>query len=341
MATAQNPVKTLLGSFKALGLTAAQVRHFVPEWWVDEAAADEGGFLELQIVLARRLNVALESLQAVAPAPEFKDATRRFKTVHPQNSTQLAVAAGVGHGLAHVLADACRTEPSGTRFSATDLRARILVNSPSVTLETLCRWLWGEGIPVLHVAAWPNQLRRPDAMCVRVGNRPVVLVVRKEAAPARLAYLVAHEVGHIMSGHLQADNNAVLVDDTLPVDEQGFANDDDEKVADAYAMEVLGGSSLQTACNSLGRPVSEVKLAVAALRACKGTRLDAGQVILGWARLTKDWKLAAMSMKYLMTSGPAPTVVNDVAKSYLDVESLSSDGLDHVSRLTGLQFVAE
>lgn len=338
MASTKNSAKALMGSFKELGLSASQVRHFVPEWWDDEAAADEGGLLELQIVLARRLNVALESLRAVAPKPEFRAATRRFKTIHPEGSTQLAVAAGIGHGLAHVLAGACTADALQEQLTATDIRAYILKKYPAVTLVGLCEWLWVHGIPVVHILNWPNQLRRPDAMCVRVGARPVVLVVRKETAPARLAYLVAHEIGHIMSGHLKADNNAVLVDDTLPVDEQGFAKDEDEKLADAFAMELLGGDALMAACNQVGKQQEEVKLAAAALKASKGNGLDAGQVILGWARLSKDWKLAGIAMRYLMTTQAAPIVVNDVAKGYIDLHAPSSDGLDHLTRLTSIRF---
>lgn len=341
MATAKNTAKTLMGSFKELGLTAAQVRHFVPDWWDDEAAAEEGGLLELQILLARRLNVALDSLQAVAPKPQFQASTRRFKTVHPEGSTQLAVAAGVGHGVAHVLADACHVPVLEELLPASELRARILKKYSAVTLDGLCRWLWEHGIPVVHITNWPKQVRRPDAMCVRVGTRPVILVVRKEIAPARLTYLVAHEAGHVMSGHLKADNNAILVDDTLPVDEQGFAKDNDEKVADNYAMELLGGAALKAAFQSIGNQYEETKLAAAALKASRGTSLDAGQVILGWARLTENWKLAGLAMRYLMTTGAAPVVVNDVAASYLDVDALSSDGVDHIARLTGMQLEAE
>lgn len=328
-----------MNSFKELGLTSTQVRHFVPDWWVDEAALDEGGLLELQILLARRLNVALDSLQSTAPKPVFREATWRFKSVHPDGSTQLAVAASVGHGLAQVLASACPGAPLQEQLTAAKLRGLLLESSAAVTLEGLCTWLWDHGVPVLHITNWPKKLRRPDAMCVRVVDRPVILIVRKENAPARLTYLVAHEVGHLMSGHLKSEGNTILVDDTLPVDEQGFANDDDERVADQFAMELLGGKTLKKVCESLAnKHFNEIKLAVAALQASKGSSLDAGQVILGWARLTSEWKLAGMAMRYLMTTQPAMVVVNDVAKRYVNEEQLASDSLEHLSRLAGVQF---
>jgi hypothetical protein len=341
MASAKNPAKALFSSFRGLGLSAPQVRHFAPDWWNDEAAMDEGGLLELQILLARRLHVSLESLQTTTPEPQLREATRRFKTVHPDGSSQLAIAAGVGYGLAQVLASACLALPAIELIAAQELRTKILTSAKATTLDALCRWLWTSGIPTVHIMNWPKQLRRPDAMCVRIGNRPVILVVRHEAAAARLAYLVAHEVGHIMSGHLRSDSNAVLVDDTLPVDKQGFATDEDEKTADQYAMELLGGRVLLQACMSIGPQSSEVKLAVAALQASKGNGLDAGQVILGWARNTQDWQTAGLAMRYLMTSQPAPVMMNDIATGYLDRDSLSADGQDHITRLTGMEFNQE
>lgn len=322
-------------------MTPAQVRHFVPQWWDDAAAQEEAGLLELQILLARRLNVLLDSLQAAAPKPEFREATKRFKTVHPDGSTQLAVSAGVGHGLAQVLATACKVPVRQEVLSPQALREQVLGAYHAVTLQGLCHWLWDHGIPVVHITNWPKQLRRPDAMCVRVGARPVVMVVRNEVAPARLAYLVAHETGHVMSGHLQSENNAVLVDETLPVDEQGFASDEDERVADAYAMALLGGQTLRDACGSLKKKYfEEIKLAVDALGAAKGKGLDAGQVILGWARLTSEWKMAGMAMRYLMTTQAAPMVVNELAHKYLHAEDLSADGRDHLASLTGIELEA-
>lgn len=339
MPSALNPVKALMSSFRGLGLSAAQVRHFFPPWWNDEAAEDENAFLELQILLARRLNVSLPTLEASAPSPQFRDTSRRFKTVHPEGSTQLAVAAGVGHGVAQVLAATFEGPAPLPAMPAEELRTVLLRRASAITLDVLCAWMWEQGVPVVHITNWPKLLRRPDAMCVRIGERPVILVVRKEVAPSRLTYLVAHEIGHIMSGHLRVGSDEILVDDTLPVDDQGFAQDEDEKVADAYALELLGGNSLRAVVNGLlDTYTDEMKLALGALSAAKGARLDAGQVILSWARRHKDWRTAGLAMRYLMTTSAAPLVINDMAKRSINADELSGDGMEHLSQLTGIEF---
>jgi len=309
----------------------------MPDWWEDEAATDESGLLELQILLARRLNVSLVSLQSLNPQPAFRSTTQRFKTVHPEGSSQLAVAASIGHGLAQLLASTCAAKPLRPSIDADVLRQELLKNHEAVALDALCEWLWTAGIPVIHVTGWPDGLRRPDAMCVRASGRPVVMVVRKETALAKLEYLIAHEIGHIMSGHLSSDENAVLVDDMLPVDNQRSFFDQDEKQADAYAMTLLGGSALLASSKRLiGPSYSEMSLAAAALDEALNAKLEPGQIILSWARSTGDWKLANLALRFLKTTEIAPIVINDVAKHHLDCEMLPSDGLDHIFKLTGM-----
>ena len=257
--------------------------------------------------------------------------------MHPEGSSQLAVAASIGHGLAQLLASSCASTPLRSPVDADTLRNELLKSNEAVTLDALCEWLWIAGIPVVHVTGWPDGLRRPDAMCVRASGRPVVMVVRKETALAKLAYLIAHEAGHVMSGHLSSDENAVLVDDTLPVDSQQSFSDQDERQADAYAMTLLGGSAL-SACskNLVGPTYSEMSLAAAALDEARKAKLDAGQVILCWARLTGDWKMANLALRFLKTTEIAPIVINDVAKCHMHYEMLPNDGLDHIFKLTGM-----
>lgn len=337
MASTNKSARSLMSSFKGLGISASQVRKLMPDWWEDEAAEDEGGMLELQMLLARRLNVSLVSLQQVPPKPAFREAVRRFKTVHPEGSSQLAVAASIANGLAHLIASAVASTPVQGLVSPLQVRAELLEKSSAVTLEALCRWSWAHGIPIVHIQGWPTNLRRPDAMCVRAGNRPVILVVRNEKTPAKLAYLICHELGHILLGHLRDVGNAILVDDALPVDNQRSFHDADEREADQFAMEVMGGDTLRAAANGLlGKRYTDLSLAVAAMAAARPKNLDAGQVVLGWARLADDWQMANMALRYLMTTGPAPEVINAMARRSIDEDSLSADGKDHLSTLTGM-----
>ena len=330
--------KRLLSSLKALGITAAQVRSLLPDWWVDDVAESEDGLLELQLVLARRLSLSLTSLQALGGTPSFQASAHRFKTVHPEGSSQLAVSAAMGTGLARLVVSASSGHTPLVPLQAAALRDSILKDAGSVGLEQLVYWSWRIGMPLVHVTGWPKGLRRPDAMCLRVENRPVILIVRNEVTPAKLAYLVAHEIGHIASGHLRADGNSVLVDEALPVNSEQSASDEDEVEADAFAGVLLGEKEASGIVKAIGPSVSsELKLASQASLACRGKSVNPGQVILAWGRTYKDWKTTNMALKYLQTTQPAPRLINDIAKEFLDFSALTGDGLDHLRKLTEME----
>lgn len=330
--------KRLLSSFKALEITAAQVRSLLPDWWVDEVAESEDGLLELQLVLARRLSLSLSSLQVPDGIPSFQASSHRFKTVHPEGSSQLAVSAAMGTGLARLVVSASGELSPAPPVHAAALRQSILANAASVGLEQLVYWSWHVGMPIVHVTGWPKGLRRPDAMCLRVENRPVILIVRNEVSPAKLAYLVAHEIGHIASGHLRADGNSVLVDEALPVNSKQSASDEDEVEADAFAGVLLGANETTGIVKAIGPSISsELKLASQASLACRGKSVNPGQVILAWGRTYKDWKMTNLALKYLQTTQPASRLINDIAKEFLDFSALTGDGLDHLRKLTDME----
>jgi hypothetical protein len=44
-----------------------------------------------------------------------------------------------------------------------------------------------------------------------------------------------------------------------------------------------------------------------------------------------------MALKYLLTTQPAPVVINDVARRYIQVGELSPDGREHLAQLTGIE----
>jgi hypothetical protein len=337
MATASNPAKALLASLKPLGVSAAQARQLLPEWWDDEAATTEGGLLELKMLLARRLGVSFTSLLSFPSQLELGLAPTRFKTVHPEGSTQLRVAAGIGQSLARIVAAASPPWEQSRKRAAAAVREQVLTNSRAVDLQTLCQWCWSTGLPVVHLRAWPKGLRRPDAMCALIDGRAVILVVRAEKAPARLAYLVAHELGHIALGHLQENKGTVLVDEALAVDKQASVSDPDERAADDYAIELLGGNQLRSAAAALAKsPDSPLELVAAAMDIAQRAKLDAGQVLLTWGRNSGEWAQVNAALRYLMDSDAAPEVINALAMRSLRMELLGSDDVEHLSRLTTL-----
>ena len=99
-----------------------------------------------------------------------------------------------------------------------------------VTLSTLLRWMWRQGIPVLPLLG-----RRGFSAAVwAIDGAPVVVL--KEARDLAVYWLfdLAHELGHVALGHV---SNEAIVDIDSP--RPHSATDRDEDAASIFALDVV------------------------------------------------------------------------------------------------------
>jgi Zn-dependent peptidase ImmA (M78 family) len=76
-----------------------------------------------------------------------------------------------------------------------------------------------------------------QAITVRLGNQYVILIGRDSRFPAWIAFILAHELGHIVRGHIDDSAALLEMDDPLQVPER----DNEELQADAFALALLTG----------------------------------------------------------------------------------------------------
>lgn len=50
----------------------------------------------------------------------------------------------------------------------------------------------------------PEGAKKPDALTTMAGERPVIVVMNARKSPSWIAFIVAHELGHIHHKHLKA-----------------------------------------------------------------------------------------------------------------------------------------
>src|SRR5207247_1992059 len=107
--------------------------------------------------------------------------------------------------------------------------------------------------------------------------------------PARLAFIIAHEVAHIVAGDCAADRPVV--------DEEEEVSDDAEmeQRADQYATVVMTGGADIPAVSASG--FKELALKAAALEKERG--VDSSAVVWAWARRTGNYAMATMASQAL------------------------------------------
>ena len=190
-------------------------------------------------------------------------------------------------------------------------RAEISRPKPVITLDDLLADAWQRGIPILHVKALPAPSFQGIA-CI-VEGRPVVLICHDLDEPGRLAFILAHEIGHIING--DCTPGQPVVDE----EEEILDGAEIEKRADAFATAVLTGGEPIPAVFATG--FKELAQKAAAIE--QGRGVDASAVVWSWARRSGDYQTAMMAAKALYRTRGGKRAIRAYADRYLKLDEAS------------------
>ena len=167
------------------------------------------------------------------------------------------------------------------------------------------------------------------AMVVKHENRYAILLARNARYPAVTAFTVAHELGHILLGHIEGAR--ALIDLENPAE----ARDEDvqEQEADAFALNLLTGATrldFEVNTSSFNAPT----LADAAMRAASAYQIEPGTIALTLAHEDGSWPRTMSALKFIYGDArPVSEDVNDLAQRELDWDALSEEAADYLARI--------
>jgi hypothetical protein len=318
----------LRAQLRNLGLADPAIEAAWPRWWSDDAEASPSARAELRFGVARRLGLDPGSLLADDDEPRFLwREEARFKHLASEDEIEQAGIASFGRAVATALAPAIASpEFDLTGLEAGDLRAQLLASGrPYVALEDLVALSWSAGIPVVHLRVFPWPQKRMAAMTVRIGEQSFILLAKDATYPAWIAFYVAHELGHIALDHVEANQALVDFDD----DKRLAADaDDEERDADAWALELLTGRPSPEVVSADGT-ASASELARVAVASAQELGIEPGTLALCFGYSTGLWGVANGSLKRIYAA-PAPVwrAINGFARTQLALEESSPDASD-------------
>jgi hypothetical protein len=311
--------ETLIERLRKAGISRAAIRAAWPSWWSEDAAASPSGRAELCFALARRLG--LEPKPLLGERVEFVwNDEARFKHLSAQDQAQKAALTSFGMSVGRLLLRAT-AGPEMEIAEPEVIRDAILTASPFVDLGSLIATCWALRVPVIHMRVFPLEAKSMHAMVVRVDGRFAILLGRDSGYPAPVAFTLAHELGHIMMGHI-ADAPALvdLEDPALATDA-----DEQEEEADRFALTLLTGSpepDIQTNLDHFNAPT----LAAAVLDASSRYSVEPGTLALCLAHRRQAWPVAMSALKFIYAERkPAWREVNGIADGELDWDALGED----------------
>jgi hypothetical protein len=266
---------------------------------------------DIEIRVARFLDVAVSTVRdpnATLALPAYAGA--RLRRVRDIDDHRLAPAIHATLKIAAAVVRNLRDPREGPHQLPADGHAwrEAVADSRAVTLTALLRDLWDRGIPVLPIEALPTPSFQGLAGVVE--GRPVIALGHRHDEPGRVAFIVAHEAGHIAAGHCEPDRPVV--------DEQDEIADADalELWADDFARQVLLGPSPP----ELGTTDRDFRaLAAEAIDRERETGAEASALLFSWARRSGDYGTATLAVRALYRAKGARKTMRTLFSEYVDL----------------------
>ena len=320
----------------AVGFPKAFVQGTVlPDWWDEAMGRTQAGYESTVGLLATRLGLTHASLRDPKATLAFRDdAPVCFKLKDGTTTETVSASQSFAVQLARLALKGVppRLLPDRT---AGEVREEVLGSDrPWIDLEALLDWCWDAGVPVLHIDCRRIGGQTMDAMAVRVEGRHAVVLSRRERSPAKLLFHLAHELGHVQLGHLDADG--VIADEDISSRADPTHRDVQEEEANAFAVTLLTGNPKTVfKLGALSRAATLAKNAQE--KGVASGVLPASVVLLNTQYLKEKkphinpWPRVSGALKILEPDVDGPSQVNAALRDRLDWSALSDDRADFLA----------
>lgn len=312
------------------GIANAAINAVWPEWWSSEAKDSLSATAELTYTVARRLGLSPRALFDGSPQFLWHDSTK-FKNLGTTTDRDQAILASFGTAVGRCALSATPGEVFPQITSAQRVRDAILSHAKFVDVTELLKFCWTLGLPVIQLRVFPLQAKRMQAMTVKVEERYAILLGFESRYYARVAYILAHEIGHILLGHLEHSDSLLDMDDPLTI-----GNLDAEEIgAERAALVLLTGREDPKVIANL-QSYNSRQLAQAAVDAANKERIDPGMLALCQGYATGKWTQTYGALKRIPPGEQqVGKEINELAANQFDWGALSLANRDYLAQVIG------
>ena len=323
------PMERLYERLSGIGFAPDYVRdNVLPKWWDDDISQNPAGYMQAADVIATLLGLDLESVLDDSASLRHREVGRQcLKLRRGVAEAELAQAKCICTRAAELAHASMLTPFTGIPSSGAEIRQEILgTGVRHVDLQSLLQYCWGRGIPVVYVSELPPGAKKPDGVAARIEGRPVIGLCKVTPFSAWLVFILAHELGHIARGHV--DEDGILADEDVTYN----VADDQERAADAFAVELLTGDP-----NKQYDPAGDLKtgeLAKYAQAIGSFEQVDPGVVALNYAKHKDRWGPGINALKILEPGAKATLTVHAEAFRRLRLDLLAEEERSFLQSIT-------
>lgn len=322
-------VRSLYERLEQAGLDRKFVRKvLLPDWWDDAIAQHPTGYAEARLRIARALGVSLSQLDSGDLLKSALDETRlRCKTRRGTEPYSIRWTIALAHSAAELASRATPTPYQPLPEIAHQIRDAILQDQPWVSLGNLLAYCWNHGVPVIPLRHKPRKSKKIDGLVVRVDERPVIVLACGYRYSARLLFIVAHELGHWLSGHLS--DEPILAEESITRE----GKNQEEAEANWFAVELLTGKPDKAYWAP--RSLTAAQLAEGARMAGRRDKVDPGVVALNYAWNQGTWEVGMGALKILEPEPKGMLLLQQRMLESLEWSRLHEEDAQLLLRLTG------
>ena len=289
-------------------------RNLLPDWWDDSLATVPSNRAMAEASISRMLGFPLGALRNHKQALELPAISDfRLKRSKKTNPSEIAPAVLLAFQAARSVLRVIPPASFVGQLSAEDVRKTILRDRKFIDLAALVECSWSKGIPVFHLPDLPKLSKKFVGMAMFCEGRPAIVLASGHDSPAWVAYQLAHELGHILRGHVTADSEP-LVDG----DFDGVDNGEQEDEANRFACEVLTGNPEPNLQPVYG--MTAPKLVHVANQIARKESIDPGVYALVYGKNAGRMGVAQNALKLLGLDRGARTTISDTLRRYLPEE---------------------
>ncbi len=187
------------------------------------------------------------------------------------------------------------------------------------------------GVPIIHLRVFPLDAKRMHAMAAKAAGRHAILLGHDAHYPALVAFTLAHEIGHIMLGHIASSSAIIDVGDPLGVPQ----GDAEEEEADRYALELLLGTSRPDIRTNVSQFSSCNRPSRARARAGPADRTAHAALCLAFSKSCGRSRTPRCSTSIRNRSRSGRNSIRSPHQE-LDLAALSDDDADYLRNIMGI-----
>lgn len=308
------------------------VKTYLPDWWEDSIATTEVGFQESLWLIANTFHIDFKTLNLSVSGssnPQYRLPNHQFKHSVNLDQDKLKPAVAVAMLAAKITLNTFEKPLADlSSLSAENIREKLLSDGNQwIDFKVLVQYCWNIGIPVIFIKKIPSP--KMDGLALMQNDRPVIVLTKNDDYGV-LVFHLAHELGHIILGHVK--ENGMVIDKKIVKDEE----DDLEIQANAFALEILTGKANKK--YTAGK-ISPKVLAESILNKAKEDSIDPLHIILNYGYSNNNFGFAKQVLQLLVEKLEITQTDQDVAQQFftdnIDLDSINDDEV--IRRIIGAE----